>query len=143
MPRVMTDEQAAEYPSLAAATDRVQVLADAARLYAWVQAHPLATIARLRIRAQTDGLTAERTAAALAFLVESGQLVTVPDAPIFEAIAPRAPRDLEEFKLDELQTLAALFEVPGRSSMTRDELIAALRAPRVIAEPPPADAPPA
>lgn len=128
MPRLLTDTQAADYPTLAGAVDRDELLADAGALYAWVHRHPFATEERLRARAEGDGITVDRANAALAFLREAGRLVTIPDGGLDDFGPVTIPRDLNEWTLDELQRLARLFDVEGRSSMSREELVVAIAA---------------
>lgn len=124
--RLVTDRHVADYPTLAAAEDREQLLADAGALYSWVDRHPFATENRLRARAEADGIGADRANAALAFLREVGRLVAVPEEELLESLALTIPRDIREWTLDELQRLAKLLDVPGRSSLNRDELVTAI-----------------
>lgn len=138
MPRLITEQQAQAYPSLVAAQEADtldEVLADAANLLAWVERRPFATLARARARAEADGVSVDRFNAARAFLLEAGKLVELPDAEALDGVTPTLPKDLEDFTLDELQTLARVFDVKGRSSMGRDELVAAIRASGSVQEP--------
>lgn len=144
MPRLITAEQAQAYPTLVAAQadDRLdEVLADASTLLAWVERHPFASLDRARARAEADGITVDRFNAARAFLLEAGKMHELPDSDVVAEVAPTLPKDLEDFAGDELAVLARLFEVPGRSSMNRDELVAGIRATRSVQEPQSAAAP--
>lgn len=88
--RYLTDTQAQAIPSLQAATTddaRKQLLDDAAQVYSKVDAGAVSDDIGLRSWGEGVGLTPDRMNGALAFLAETGRLLTLPDT----AVTPDPP----------------------------------------------------
>jgi hypothetical protein len=103
-----------------------QLFEDAGAVLQLVDQRPWLPEADVRELAATRGITADRFAAAVALLQEAGEVHALPDDGVTLALAPDLPEILDTLTVDDLQDLGRIYEVDGRSSMTKPELIEAL-----------------
>lgn len=133
MGRVVTAAVVNRLPSMQGldAAARRAIVADAERVFARVQAQPWVDETELRAWGEANSLPPDRLNASLALLRDTGRVV------LFGTPTPAVTDDLDAKTVPELQTIAAGLNIDGRSSMTKPELIAAIRAARALQESPP------
>jgi len=128
MPRYITQEKAHEFPALSGLTaEQIQKLVDFAhQVYKFVDEHQFSEKAEIRVWAESIGVSQpEAVTRALSLLRETGRLISIGQiAPA--VIANGAALVLAKLSLEQLQEMASIAEIPGRSTMTKAELVQAL-----------------
>lgn len=128
MGRFLTAAAAAKLSSLQGLTPtaRRERVADAERVFARVKDQPWVDETELRAWGEANSLPPDRLTNALALLRDTNRVV------YFDTPTPATADELDALTVPELLPIAADLNIAGRSTMSKAELIAAIRAARAL-----------